>query len=111
MTLFARSIYALVPASLGMGLLFAAPAVAELAPSYTTWADYAAVINQSTIPQLLGVVDRIERIGYGKFLVSGGKCSVEIKIARESAKGPGGQPLPGGSSVARVDVGPKRCKP
>jgi hypothetical protein len=106
-----RLICALGLASLVICLLFAAPAVAELAPRYTTWADYAAVVNQSTIPHLLGVVDRIERIGYGKFLVSGGKCSVEIKIARESAKGPGGQPVAGGSHVARVDVGPKRCKP
>jgi hypothetical protein len=106
-----RLICAFGPASLGMCLLFAAPAVAELAPRYTTWEDYAAVVNQPAIPSLLGVVDRIERVGHGKFLVSGGKCSVEIKIARESAKGPGGQPLAGGSHVARVDIGPKRCKP
>ena len=106
-----RLICAFAPASLAMFSLFAAPAVAELAPRYTTWQDYAAVVNQRNIPILLGVVDRIERIGYRKFLVSGGKCSVDIKITRESAKSPDGQPIAGGSHVARVDVGPKRCKP
>lgn len=88
-----------------------APAWAELPPRYTTWEDFAAVVNQRKIPRLLGVVDRIERIGYGKFRVSGGKCSVEITIVREAAKGSGGQPLAGGSNIVRVDVGPKRCKP
>ena len=106
-----KLICALGPAWLAMGLLFAAPAAAELAPRYTTWADYAAVVDQREIPRLLGVVDNITRTGFGKYLVSGGKCSVEIAITRESAKSPGGQPLAGGSHIARVDVGPKRCKP
>lgn len=108
---YSRLMLTLAPASLAMCSLFATPAAAELAPRYTTWADFAAVVNQREIPHLLGVVDSVTRTGFGKFRVSGGKCSVDITITRESAKSPSGQPLAGGSHIARVDIGPKYCKP
>jgi hypothetical protein len=61
------------------------------------------------IPDLIGVVDRIERVEFGRYLVRGGRCLVEVTIVREGAKGRDGQPMPGPSHVASVSVGDKRC--
>jgi hypothetical protein len=82
---------------------------AELAPQYTTWQEFAAVAALQEIPQLIGVVDRIERIEFGRYLVRGGACRVEISIRREAAKSPDGRPMVGPSHVAGVKIGDKRC--
>jgi hypothetical protein len=92
-------------------LLGASPAVAVLAPQYTTWQDFAAITSQSAIPRQLGVVDRIERTGGGAYIVRAGKCSIEVKVLREGTSGPGGQAIAGPSHVARVEIGDKRCAP
>ncbi len=92
-------------------LLGVSPAIAELAPQYTTWQDFAAVTSQSAIPGLLGVVDVVERTGGGSYIVRAGKCSIAAKVIREGAKGPVGQPIAGPSRVARVEVGDKHCAP
>ena len=89
----------------------AIPARAELPPQFTTWADFAAVTAQSSIPYTLGIVERIERTAAGTFIVRGGGCYVEVTVIRESAKGPNGEPLVGGSHIAKVEVGEKRCGP
>jgi hypothetical protein len=82
---------------------------AELAPQYTSWQDFAAVAGLKQIPELIGVVDRIERIAFGRFMVRGGRCQVEVTVVREGAKGRDGQPMPGPSRIASVSVGDKRC--
>jgi len=89
--------------------LFAMPGRAELAPQYTTWQEFAAIAALQEIPQLIGVVDRIERIEFGRYLVRGGRCRVEISIRREAAKSPDGQPMVGPSHVAGVKIGDMRC--
>ena len=40
---------------------------AELPPQFTVWQDFAAIAAMRDIPERLGVVDRIERIGVGRF--------------------------------------------
>ena len=70
------------------------PARAELPPQFTTWADFAAVTSDTSIPHLLGVVDRIERLEKGKFIVRGGACSVEVNVIRASATSPMANPSP-----------------
>jgi hypothetical protein len=89
--------------------LVIAPAAAELPPPYTTWADFAAVTAQDSIPRVLGVVDRIERRQAGKYIARAGACFVEITVIRESAKGPDGKIIVGPSHIARVEVGEKHC--
>jgi hypothetical protein len=105
---FVRSLSSLSFA--GLGILLATPAAAELPPQYTTWADFAAVTAQDSIPQVLGVVDSIERTPEGKFIARGGDCLVEVTVVRKPAVGPNGKVIVGPSLIDRVDVGKKRCK-
>jgi hypothetical protein len=81
-----------------------------LPPQYTVWAEFGAVVAQSSLPQLLGVVDRVERVGAGRYVVRGGSCYVEISITRAAARGPAGQPVAGPSTISEVKVGEKRCE-
>jgi hypothetical protein len=105
---FVRSLSAVSLAALGV--LLAQPAFAELPPQFTTWADFAAITAQESIPHILGVVDSIERIEEGEYVVHAGDCFVEVNIVRKPAVGPDGQVLIGPSRIVRVDVGKKRCK-
>jgi len=89
--------------------LLIALAAAEIAPLFRTWQDFGAVVGQSTIPGLLGDVDRIERTPQGKYIVRAGACFVEVTVHRESHTGPGGSVAPGGSYIGQVEVGAKRC--
>jgi hypothetical protein len=82
---------------------------AELPPQYSTWEDFGAVIRQSSIPGTLGVVDRIERADRGRYIVRAGACLVEVVVRREGSKGPDGTPRLGGSRVADVEFGERRC--
>lgn len=93
------SIVAILAISVGLVL----PAVAEIAPLYRTWQDFGAVVSQSSIPGLLGDVDRIERTPKGTYIVRAGACSVEITVNRESSI------APSASRVGRVDIGAKHC--
>jgi hypothetical protein len=99
---------AVVLAALGV-CIAQPPAGAVLAPQYTAWEDFSAVTALKQIPELIGVVNRIERIEFGRYLVRGGLCQVEVTIRREGAKGRDGTPMPGPSHVAEVHVGDKRC--
>jgi hypothetical protein len=85
------------------------PGRAELAPKYTAWQDFAAVAGLKQIPELIGFVDRIERVEFGRFLVRAGRCAVEVRVTREGAKSRDGHPIPGPSRVSGVTVGDKRC--
>ena len=85
------------------------PARAELPPQFTSWADFAAVTSDTSILHLLGVVDRIERLENGKFIVRGGACSVEVNVIRASATSPDGKPIAGPSRITRVEISGKRC--
>ncbi len=60
------------------------PAAAELPPQYTVWQDFAAVATLAAIPDVLGVVDRIERADAGKYVVRAGSCFVEVQVRREA---------------------------
>ena len=105
------SIYAASVAVFGTGMsaMLVAPAAAELAPQYTTWQDFAAVVGESSIPYVLGTVDRIERTQDGKFIARAGACFVEITVNRESSSGPDGKIVVGPTHVSKVSVGEKRC--
>ena len=87
----------------------AVPARAELPPQYTAWAEYAVVAVQTAIPKTLGVVDRIERTGPGRFIARAGSCYVEISITRKPAAGPKGEPVAGPSQITGATVGEKKC--
>ena len=100
---FVRSISVLILAALGSAGLLIALAAAEIAPQYRTWQDFGAVVSQSTIPGILGDVDRIERTPQGKYIVRAGACYVEITVNRESSG------APGGAYIGQVEVGAKRC--
>ena len=89
--------------------LLVAPAAAAMAPQYTNWQDFAAVAGESSIPRVLGDVDRIERRQDGTFVVHASACFVEVTVTRESFTGPDGRPYVGGTQVTKVDVGEKRC--
>jgi hypothetical protein len=105
---FVRSLFVALLAT--FGILLAQPAFAELPPQFTTWADFAAITAQDSIPHVLGVVDSIERTEEGKYVVHAGDCFVEVNVERAPAVGPDGHVLIGPSRIARVDVGKKRCK-
>jgi hypothetical protein len=99
--------------TLGFGLAvlaYSTAARAELPPQYTVWADFAAVTAQASIPQKLGVVDRIERTGAGRYVVHSGKCFMEVVVTRAAARGPGGTPVAGPSHISGVKVGERQCK-
>ncbi len=98
-----RSMSVLMLTALGIVGLLIASAAAEIAPQYRTWQDFGAVVSQSSIPGMLGDVDRIERTPQGKYIVRAGACFVEITVHRESSM------APGGSYIGRVEVGEKRC--
>ena len=98
-----RSISVLIFTVVGFAGLLIALAAAEIAPQYRTWQDFGAVVSQSTIPGILGDVDRIERTPQGTYIVRAGACFVEITVHRESSM------APGGSYIGRVEVGEKRC--
>jgi hypothetical protein len=85
------------------------PARAELPPQFTSWADFAAVTSDTSIPHLLGVVDRIDRVQSGKFIVRSGACSVEVNVIRAAATSPDGKPIAGPSRITRVEISGKRC--
>jgi hypothetical protein len=105
---FVRSLFVALLAT--FGILLAQPAFAELPPQFTTWADFAAITAQDSIPHVLGVVDSIERMPDGKYIARAGACFVEVTVVRKPAVGPDGQVIIGPSRIARVDVGKKRCK-
>ena len=96
--------------ALGVLLLGASPAIAELPPQYTTWQDFAAVTSQSAIPGQLGVVDRIERTGGGTYLCAPGnapsrsRCSAKAPKVRADRSGRSITCCPGRGRG-------KRCKP
>ncbi len=100
-----RTSVALV-AVLGIAGLLASPAAAELPPRYTVWADLGAVVQQSSIPQILGAVDSIERAPNGTYIVRAGSCSVTVTVVRKFS---GKKYFVGPSHIARVEVGPKHC--
>jgi hypothetical protein len=103
-----RVLIAVVLAGFGISLV-AQPGRTELAPQYTSWQDFAAVAALKQIPDLIGVVDRIERVEFGRFIVHGGRCRIEVTVLREGTRGGDGRPMPGPSHVASVNVGDKRC--
>ena len=98
-----RSKSVLIFTAVGFAGLLIALAAAEIAPQYRTWQDLGAVVGQSTIPGILGDVDRIERTPQGKYIVRAGACYVEVIVHRES------DIAPGGSRVGQVEIGAKRC--
>ena len=106
---FARPMSAVVLTLLAVIGLLVAPAAAELPPQYTTWQDFAAVVGESSIPYVLGTVDRIERTQDGKFIARAGAFFVEITVNRESSSGPDGKIVVGPTHVSKVSVGEKRC--
>jgi hypothetical protein len=106
-----RSLSALTLAVLACGLLLAAPANAELPPLYRVWNDFGAVVDQTSIPRTLGVVDAIERRADGRFFVWAGACYVEVLLIRAPATDSHGQPLGGPSQIKQVKVSEKHCKP
>lgn len=83
---------------------------AELPPQYTIWNDFAAITAQSSIPEKVGIVERIVRNDDGTYTVFSPKCSLLIRVVREAPKQAGGVPIVGPSRVARVDVGEANCK-
>jgi hypothetical protein len=83
---------------------------AALPPQYTRWQDFGAVTAQSSIPTILGTVDRIEWAA-GKYVVRSGRCAVEVSIKREIGRGRDGAPIVGPSVITGVTVGEKRCDP
>jgi len=85
------------------------PAAAELPPQYTVWQDFAAVASLAAIPDVLGVVDRIERADAGKYVVRAGPCFVEVQVRREGARGPNGEAIVGPSRIVDVRAGERRC--
>lgn len=94
----------------GLCLNLSAGARAELPPQYTVWQDFAAVVAKQEIAAELGVVDRIDRIGAGRFSIQSGNCTIVATVAREGAKSPDGRSIPGPSRIVRVDLGNKECK-
>ena len=87
------------------------PAAAELPPQYTVWADFGAVAAETSIPQLLGVVDGIERAPDGTYIVRSGACSVTATVVRASLHSfLSGRTMPGPSYIERVELGPKHCQ-
>jgi len=104
-------IYAAAVVMFGTGVtaLLVSPAAAELPPQYTTWQDFAAVVGESSIPYVLGTVDRIERTPGGKYIARAGACFVEITVNRESGVGPDGKIVVGPTRVSKVSVGEKHC--
>jgi hypothetical protein len=107
----ARSGAIVMAAMLGVTGLLVSPAAAELPPQYTVWADFGAVAGNTSIPQLLGVVDSIERAPDGTYIVRSGTCSVTATVVRASARSfPSGRVMPGPSHIVRVELGPKHCK-
>ena len=90
-------------------LVFMRAAMAELPPQYTVWQNFAAITAQTSIPEQLGVVDRIERTQQG-YRIFGSNCWIDAVISRESPKGPNGQPMVGPSRVSAVTLGEKKCK-
>jgi hypothetical protein len=105
---FIRSLSAVLVAT--SIFLLAPPALAELPPQFTTWADFAAVTAQRSIPYVLGTVDAIERTPDGKYIVRAGSCFVEATVVRESGVAPDGKIVVGPTRIVRVSVGEKRCK-
>ena len=103
------------PLSLGalavvaIGLTCSIPGRAELPPQYTTWADFGAVASQVSIPNIIGVVERIERADSSRYIVRGGGCFVEVSVKREPPRGPNGEPMAGASRIVDVEVGERRC--
>ncbi len=87
-----------------------AGARAELPPQYTVWQDFAAVVAKQEIAAQLGVVDRIERIGAGRFSIQSGNCAIIATVARKGATSPDGRSIPGPSRIVGVDLGNKECK-
>jgi len=92
------------------GALLAAPALAELPPQYTVWADFGAITAEKSIPHVLGTVDAIERRPGGEYIARSGNCFVAITVVRESPAKRNGQIVVGPSRIARVVVGEKRCR-
>jgi hypothetical protein len=91
-------------------LIGSSSGLAELPPNYTRWQEFAAIAAQSSIPQILGVVERIEFVEEGKYVVRAGACHVDVSISRETARGPEGQVIVGPSRIASVWVSEKRCR-
>lgn len=94
----------------GVCLNVSTGARAELPPQYTVWQDFAAIVAKQEIAAQLGVVDRIDRIGAGRFSIQSGNCAIIATVAREGAKSPDGRSIPGPSRIVRVDLGSKECK-
>lgn len=94
---------------LSVALVLMQPAAAELPPQYTVWQNFAAITAQGSIPEKLGVVDRIERTNEG-YRIFGGDCWIDAVVSRKPARGPNGQPMVGPSHVSAVTLGEKKCK-
>ena len=108
-TALSRRLSVCALAVLIVGLTSSIPGRAELPPQYTTWADFGAVASQASIPNIIGVVERIERADSGRYIVRGGGCFVEVTVKREPPRGPNGEPMAGGSRIVDVKVGERRC--
>ena len=96
-------------AAFALIVLWAIRGVAEQQPQYSVWEDFEAIARQSSIPDLLGAVDRIERADQGRYIVRAGTCFVEIVVRREASRDSEGRPIPGPSRVADVKIGARRC--
>jgi hypothetical protein len=95
-------------ATAAMAVLWSAGGHSALPPQYTRWQDFGAIAAQSSIPAILGVVDRIEWAA-GKYVVRAGPCAVDVSVLREIGRGPDGTPIVGPSVIKGVAVGEKRC--
>lgn len=97
---------------LAAAAIWAAQTHAALLPQYDRWNEFGAILGDSSIPHKLGMnlVERIERVGPGRYRVSGGKCHVPVTLRRDSPTSPQGLPMVGGSTVSISEVGNVQCE-
>jgi hypothetical protein len=91
---------------------FAVSVNAALPPQYDRWNEFAAIAADSSIPQKLGVrdlVERIERVGDGRYRVHATTCHVEVRLARKARTGPKGEPILGSAIISIAEVSAPRC--
>ena len=96
-----------LPIATALVLAAVSPSFAALPPQYQRMEELGMIVNSMEIVDRLGIVDSIQYVDYDLYRVTGGKCSLDVRIVDVPLK-PGDEMIVGPGNFS-IEVGEPVC--